>query len=234
MGANGLSPEFQTVNIYEASIARDWAGGIWDAGLQVGVDEVGIGPLAGPVTAGAVVLDPTRHIAGLADSKALSGKRRVALADEIKQYSLAWSLGWANVTEIDTLNILQASHLAMRRAIAGLSHAPTLVLIDGNKAPAMETPVVTVIQGDRKIPQISAASILAKVARDRVMCELHNKWPEYGFERHKGYPTSQHMAALQQHGATPQHRRSFAPVRKALANVRSQSAADAPPPEVVT
>ncbi len=186
------------------------------AGHQAGVDEVGIGPLAGPVTAAAVIFSPDGGIAGLADSKVLTHKRREVMSEEIKARSLCWSLGWADVAEIDTLNILRASHLAMRRAIAGLQYTPTLVMVDGNKTPNSNLPSIAVVQGDRRIPQISAASILAKVARDEYMCRLHQQYPDYGFAQHKGYPTRQHMQALDANGVTPYHRRSFAPVQKVL------------------
>ncbi len=181
------------------------------------MDEVGIGTLAGPVTAAAVLLDPARPIDGLGDSKAIAPGRRETLAEEIKATSLAWAVGWATVIEIDRLNILRASHVAMQRAIAALSVAPRLVLVDGNKTPNLTEPVVAVVQGDKRIPQIGAASILAKVARDRHMTVLAGRFPGYGFEQHKGYATAAHRAALADLGPTPQHRRSFAPVRDALA-----------------
>ena len=188
----------------------------WDAALQAGVDEVGIGTLAGPVTAAAVLLDPARPIDGLGDSKAIAPGRRETLAEAIKAGSLAWAVGWATVAEIDRMNILRASHLAMQRAIASLSIEPRLVLVDGNKTPNLKEPVVAVVQGDKKIPQIGAASILAKVARDRHMTVLAGRFPGYGLEQHKGYATKAHRAALNALGPTPQHRRSFAPVREAL------------------
>ncbi len=181
------------------------------------MDEVGIGTLAGPVTAAAVLLDPARPIDGLGDSKAISPARRERLAEDIRACSLAWAVGWATVTEIDRINILQASHLAMQRAIAALTVEPRLVLVDGNKTPNLREPVVAVVQGDKRIPQIGAASILAKVARDRHMAVLARRFPGYGFEQHKGYATAAHRQALTELGATPQHRRSFAPVREALA-----------------
>ncbi len=185
---------------------------IWVAG----VDEAGRGPLAGAVFAAAVILDPVRPIAGLNDSKKLSEKRREALFVEIQSKALAWSIAEASAAEIDAINILQASLLAMQRAVAGLSMLPTEVLVDGNRAPAFACPARAIIGGDALVPCISAASILAKVARDRTLLELHARYPLYGFDRHKGYPTAEHMAALMKHGACPDHRRSFAPVKRVL------------------
>jgi len=184
--------------------------------LHAGVDEVGRGPLAGPVVAAAVVLDPERPIAGLADSKKLSEKRREQLADEIRNHALAWSLGRAEVEEIDDINILQASLLAMQRAVAGLQLAPELVLIDGNRCPALEYPSRAIIKGDSLVPAISAASIIAKVSRDREMCGLDVEFPGYGLASHKGYPSKKHLEALNSLGVTPVHRRSYAPVRRVL------------------
>lgn len=178
-----------------------------------GVDEVGRGPLAGPVVTAAVVLDPRRPVAGLADSKALSPERRSRLAIEIRAHAAAWALGRAEVEEIDRLNILQATLLAMQRAVAALAVAPRAVLIDGNRCPELPCPARAVVGGDRCVPQISAASILAKVARDAEMVELDVLYPGYGFAAHKGYPTRTHLQALQRLGASPIHRRSFAPVR---------------------
>lgn len=185
---------------------------VWIAG----VDEAGRGPLAGAVFAAAVVLDPARPIRGLNDSKKLSEKRREALFVEIQAKALAWSIAEASAAEIDVINILQASLLAMQRAVAGLSRVPTEVLVDGNRAPAFACPARAIIGGDALEPCISAASILAKVARDRTLLELHTRYPQYGFDQHKGYPTAAHMAALLAHGACPEHRRSFAPVRRVL------------------
>ncbi|MBI3574270.1 MAG: ribonuclease HII [Gammaproteobacteria bacterium] len=179
-----------------------------------GVDEVGRGPLAGPVVAAAVILDPMQPIHGLADSKALTPARREALALQIQARALAWALGAAGVEEIDRLNILQATLLAMRRAVEALPVYPELVLVDGNRPPALHCAVRTVVGGDATIPAISAASILAKVARDRTMTELDAVYPGYGFARHKGYPTAEHIQALGRLGATPEHRLSFAPVRR--------------------
>ncbi len=182
-------------------------------GLAAGVDEAGRGPLAGPVIAAAVILDPARPIAGLADSKLLSAARRERLVVEIESRALAFALGRAEVGEIDDLNILQATLLAMQRAVAALDPAPERAFIDGNRCPRLGCPAIAVVQGDRKIAAIAAASILAKVARDREMCALDADYPGYGFARHKGYPTSDHLAALAALGVTPAHRRSFAPVR---------------------
>ena len=187
-----------------------------DARPIAGVDEVGRGPLVGAVVTAAVILDPARPIAGLADSKKLSEKRRLALYDEIREKALAWSLGRAEPEEIDQLNILHATMLAMQRAVAGLSVTPAWVLIDGNRCPQLPMPSTAVIKGDSLVAEISAASIIAKVTRDREMAELDAVFPQYGFAQHKGYPTAQHLAMLTAHGATPHHRRSFAPVRNAL------------------
>lgn len=184
--------------------------------LIAGVDEVGRGPLAGPVVTAAVILDPNQSIAGLADSKKLSEKKREALVPEIEAKALAFAYGRAEVEEIDALNILQASLLAMRRAVLALPIQPHEVWVDGNKAPMVPMKVQTIIGGDATVAAISAASILAKVARDREMLQLHDQYPQYGFAAHKGYPTAVHLAALQQHGPTPIHRRSFAPVQASL------------------
>ncbi|MGL5792340.1 MAG: ribonuclease HII [Plesiomonas shigelloides] len=187
-----------------------------DAGLIAGVDEVGRGPLVGAVVTAAVILDPARPIVGLADSKKLSEKKRLALFDEIKEKALAWSLGRAEPHEIDELNILHATMLAMQRAVAGLSITPEFVLIDGNRCPALPMPAQAVVKGDSKVAEISAASILAKVTRDREMAELDAQYPQYGFAKHKGYPTADHLRLLAEHGAIAEHRRSFAPVKRAL------------------
>ncbi len=190
--------------------------------LAAGVDEVGRGPLAGPVYAAAVIFadrDGARMRDlpdGLRDSKKLSRKQREALEPQIIETAWAWSIAQATVGEIDRINILQASLLAMRRAVAALPVAPSLVLVDGNQKPRIKTPVVAVIGGDDLVPAIAAASILAKVARDRLMLRLDRRHPGYGFARHKGYATAAHRAALAELGATPAHRRSFAPVRAAL------------------
>lgn len=181
-----------------------------------GVDEAGRGPLAGPVVAAAVILDPARPIAGLADSKKLSAARREKLVVEIRANALAWCVAEASVEEIDSINILQATLLAMRRAVAGLSVRPAEVLIDGNRCPVLDVPARAIIGGDATVAEISAASILAKTSRDAGLVELHARYPQYGFDRHKGYGTAEHLAALRAHGPTPAHRRSFAPVREQL------------------
>lgn len=181
-----------------------------------GVDEVGRGPLAGAVVTAAVILDPARPIVGLNDSKKLSEKRRQVLSDEIKEKALAWSLGRAEVHEIDTLNILHATMLAMQRAVAGLAIVPEFVLIDGNRCPSLPMPAQAVVKGDSRVAEISAASILAKVARDAEMEALDLACPQYGFAQHKGYPTAFHLEKLLIYGATEHHRRSFAPVRRVL------------------
>ncbi len=182
-----------------------------------GVDEAGRGPLAGPVFAAAVILDPARPISGLRDSKKLSEARRDALADIIRRDALAWSIAHCTAAEIDELNILNATMLAMRRAIEGLSVQPTLALIDGNRCPTSTIRSEAIVKGDDKVAEISAASILAKTARDAVLHTLHQQYPDYAFDRHKGYPTALHLERLRQHGATPEHRRSYAPVRAVLA-----------------
>jgi len=188
-----------------------------DALLIAGVDEAGRGPLAGPVIAAAVILDPARSIAGLADSKQLSEIRREQLAGEIRAHALAWALGRASVAEIDRINILQASLLAMRRAVENLSLAPDRVLVDGKQRPSgLVCPCQALVKGDATVPAISAASILAKVARDAELRELHDRYPDYGFARHKGYPTALHREALRRFGPCPEHRRSFAPVAAVL------------------
>jgi ribonuclease HII len=181
-----------------------------------GVDEAGRGPLAGPVVAAAVILAPARPISGLADSKTLSANRRADLAATIKRDALAWYVALADEAEIDALNILHASMLAMQRSVLGLAIAPDAVLVDGNRCPDVPQPVRAIVKGDSLEPCISAASILAKVARDEMMLELHGRYPQYGFAQHKGYPTRQHIAALAEHGPCPVHRRSFAPVRLCL------------------
>ena len=184
--------------------------------LIAGVDEVGRGPLVGAVVTAAVILDPNNPIKGLADSKKLSEKKRLALAEEIKQKALAWSLGRAEPEEIDELNILHATMLAMQRAINTLKIRPHFVLVDGNRIPKLDMPAQAVVKGDSLVAEISAASILAKVARDQEMVELDLQFPQYEFAKHKGYPTKVHLEKLAEFGALPQHRRSFAPVRKVL------------------
>ncbi len=181
-----------------------------------GVDEAGRGPLAGPVFAAAVILDPARPIAGLRDSKKLSASRRDELADIIRRDALAWSIAQCSEAEIDALNILQAPMLAMRRAIEGLSVPPTLALIDGNRCPVCSIRTEAIIKGDDKVAEISAASILAKTARDAALLEMHHQYPQYAFDQHKGYPTALHLERLREHGVSPLHRRSYAPVRKLL------------------
>ncbi|MGC4365795.1 ribonuclease HII [Hydrogenophaga sp. R2] len=189
----------------------------WDVpGLVAGVDEAGRGPLAGPVVAAAVILDDLRPIPGLNDSKKLSAARREVLFDEIRAKALCCSVAEASVEEIDRLNILQATMLAMRRAVQGLRLKPAKVLVDGNRLPPLEVLAEAIVGGDAKVAAISAASILAKVTRDRQLIELHQRHPEYGFDRHKGYGTADHLAALRRHGPLPVHRRSFAPVAQAL------------------
>ena len=187
------------------------------ASIICGVDEAGRGPIAGPVYAAAVVLDADRPIAGLRDSKLLSASRREQLTDLIRKNSTAFSVGIASVEEIDRLNILQATLLAMQRAVEGLGMLPDEAWIDGNRCPRLPCPARAIVQGDRLHAAISAASILAKTARDAEMRRMHERFPHYGFDRHKGYPTSVHLALLEQFGPTEIHRRSFAPVRRMLA-----------------
>jgi len=185
--------------------------------LTAGVDEAGRGPLAGPVMAAAVILDPAQPITGLADSKQLSEHRRDVLETEIKEMALAWSVASAVVEEIDTLNILHATMLAMQRAITALRPAPLLALIDGNRCPSsLPCRAESIIKGDQSVAAISAASILAKVARDRELLKLEELYPGYGFARHKGYPTKEHIMCLERLGVTPMHRRSFGPVSRLL------------------
>jgi ribonuclease HII len=186
-----------------------WSG----PGLVAGVDEAGRGPLAGPVVAAAVMLDELKPVRGLADSKTLSPRRRERLYDEIRARALCCSVAEASALEIDELNILQATLLAMRRAVEGLRLVPHCVLVDGNRAPVLKMPVHAVVRGDAKVQAIAAASILAKVHRDRLCQQLHERYPQYGFATHKGYPTLEHLQALKQHGACAEHRCSFGPVR---------------------
>jgi ribonuclease HII len=191
----------------------------WDRpGLIAGVDEAGRGPLAGPVVAAAVILDDLQPIEGLADSKALTARRREHLSEEIRAKALCCAVASASVEEIDAINILQATLLAMRRAVTALRILPHRVVVDGNQVPVLPMPVVAIVKGDALVAAISAASILAKVERDRLCLQLHEAHPEYGFATHKGYPTAAHLAALQAHGACSQHRRSFAPVRRVMAS----------------
>jgi ribonuclease HII len=187
-------------------------------GHVAGVDEAGRGPLAGPVAAAAVILDPGRPIAGLADSKRLAPARRDVIAAQIRSCSLGWGLGWADAAEVDALNVLQATFLAMRRAVLALPLAPSHVIVDGNRCPdlaaaGLECTSEAVVRGDATVASVSAASILAKTARDALMCELDLRYPGYGFACHKGYPTAAHLAALRRLGPSPVHRRSFAPVQ---------------------
>ncbi len=181
-----------------------------------GVDEVGRGPLVGDVVTAAVILDPNNPIEGLNDSKKLSEKKRLALLPEIKEKALAWSVGRCSPREIDQLNIFQATMVAMQRAVEGLSVKPDLVLIDGNKVPELPMDAEAVVKGDLRVAQISAASIIAKVVRDQEMEELDKQHPEFGFAKHKGYPTKAHFEAIEQHGVIDEHRRSFGPVKRAL------------------
>jgi ribonuclease HII len=193
----------------------------WDApGLVAGVDEAGRGPLAGPVVAAAVILDPRQPIEGLADSKKLTARRREQLFEKIRAQALCCAIAEASVEEIDRLNILQATLLAMRRAVEGLRLPPALVLVDGNRLPALPMRAEAVVGGDAIVPAISAASILAKVYRDRWCAAIDADWPHYGFAAHKGYGTAAHLAALRTHGACEHHRRTFAPVAQALATAR--------------
>lgn len=188
----------------------------YDGPRLAGVDEVGRGPLAGDVVAAAVILDPARPIEGLRDSKKLTHKRRVELAELIRERALAWAVGRASVAEIDEINILQASLLAMRRAVEELKPQPGYVAVDGNRLPDWSYASEAVVKGDDRVPAIAAASILAKVQRDGELVALDERYPGYGFAAHKGYPTAAHLQALQTLGVTPEHRRSFAPVKKLL------------------
>ena len=189
----------------------------WDTtGLMAGVDEAGRGPLAGPVVAAAVILDDLQPIAGLNDSKKLSAKRRERLFDEIRARALCFSIAEATVQEIDQFNILQATMLAMKRAVEGLRLKPQMVLVDGNRLPTLDILAEAIVQGDALVPAISAASILAKVHRDRLCEEMHGHYPVYGFDQHKGYGTAQHLAALQVHGPADCHRMTFAPVARSV------------------
>ncbi|WP_299073870.1 ribonuclease HII [uncultured Paraglaciecola sp.] len=185
--------------------------------LIAGVDEVGRGPLVGDVVTAAVILNPQHNIAGLADSKKLSEKKRHLLAADIKQYALAWSIGRASPQEIDELNILHATMLAMKRAVQGLSIQPTYVKVDGNRCPNWDYSSEAIVKGDGLIAEISAASIIAKVTRDQEMIALDQQYPEYGFAKHKGYPTALHLAKLAELGPLPQYRMSFKPVQQSLA-----------------
>ena len=187
-----------------------------DGELICGVDEAGRGPLAGPVFAAAVILDPNTPLMGLRDSKKLTAQRREELAILIKRDAPSWSIAQCSEAEIDQLNILQATMLAMRRAIEGLSLTPTLALIDGNRCPVCTVRTEAIIKGDDKVAQISAASILAKTARDAALMDMHKTYPHYAFDQHKGYPTALHLQRLREHGVSPVHRRSYGPVRALL------------------
>lgn len=195
----------------------------WDLpGLVAGVDEAGRGPLAGPVVAAAVILDDQNPIAGLNDSKKLTALKRERLYDEIRAKALCCAVGQASVQEIDEINILQATLLAMQRAVGGLRLKPSKVLVDGNRLPVLTVMAEAIVGGDATVPAISAASILAKVTRDRWCAELDRRYPHYGFASHKGYGTAEHLAALQKHGACPEHRKSFAPVAQVLSPAHSE------------
>lgn len=198
-----------------------------DNELVCGVDEAGRGPLAGPVFAAAVILDMRKPIEGLRDSKKLSQLKRETLAAQIKERALAWCIAQASEKEIDHLNILHASMLAMRRAIEGLAVTPTLALIDGNRCPQCAVRAEPIVGGDDKVTEISAASILAKTARDNALLQLHERYPHYAFDQHKGYPTALHLERLRMHGVSPVHRRSYAPVRELLA-IESTTRAESP------
>ena len=195
---------------------------VHDDELICGVDEAGRGPLAGAVFAAAVILDPGKPIDGLRDSKKLTEARRTVLAEQIKERALAWTIASCSESEIDALNILQASMLAMRRAVEALNPVPTLALIDGNRCPVMRIRSEAIVKGDDKVAAISAASILAKTARDASLMQLHEKFPHYAFDQHKGYPTPLHLERLQLHGVSPVHRKSYAPVRALLESLDRQ------------
>jgi ribonuclease HII len=201
----------------KSSVVFEQLGLNWNGqGLMAGVDEAGRGPLAGPVVAAAVMLNDADPVLGLADSKLLTEKKRERLFDEIRAKALCFCIAEASVEEIDRLNILQATMLAMRRAVEGLRLKPAMVLVDGNRLPILKIAAEAIVKGDAKVAAISAASILAKVTRDRQCLKMAETYPEHGFAKHKGYPTAEHLAALQAHGVTPWHRRSFGPVRAIL------------------
>jgi ribonuclease HII len=200
----------------ESAQADLFAMDLYEGELICGVDEAGRGPLAGPVTAAAVILDPNHPILGLRDSKKLSEAQRDSLAVEIKKYALAWSIAECSEQEIDELNILQATMLAMKRAVEGLKITPTLALIDGNRCPVMSVRSEAIVKGDDKVQAISAASILAKTARDHLLAKLHEQYPQYALDQHKGYPTALHLARLKEHGVSPIHRKSYGPVKALL------------------
>ncbi len=200
------------------------AGLRFDAKLAAGVDEAGRGPLAGPVCAAAVILDPEKPIAGLNDSKKLSAKKREALEAEIKEKALAWSIAWGSVEEIGRINILQSAMAAMKRAVDGLGLKPDFVLVDGNRLPKLDMPAEAIVKGDEKVPAISAASILAKTARDRLMTELAQMYPGYGFEANAGYGTKRHVEAIRALGPTPVHRMTFEPLKSMFAKKAGRAA----------
>jgi ribonuclease HII len=226
------SSKVELANAHRAALKQ--ATLLWDIpGLIAGVDEAGRGPLAGPVVAAAVILDPRKPIEGLADSKKLTALRREKLFDEIRAKALCCSVAEASVEEIDRLNILQATLLAMRRAVDGLRLKPIKVLVDGNRIPILDVLAEAIVKGDALVPAISAASILAKVTRDRWCAELDAQYPEYGFAAHKGYGTAEHLAALRTHGACPQHRTTFSPVTAVLAQQISGPGCRAPVPSAL-
>lgn len=219
------SKRVDTAKLAEAPFQLDLLWPVDAVGLMAGVDEAGRGPLAGPVVAAAVILDDLQPIVGLADSKKLTARRRDSLYDEIRAKALCCCVAEASVEEIDALNILQATMLAMRRAVEGLRLKPAMVLVDGNRIPVLNVPAQAIVKGDAKVQAISAASILAKVHRDRLCRQLHEAYPQYGFEVHKGYPTAAHLKALRENGATPAHRRTFGPVKMVLASTADPLAA---------
>ena len=226
------SSKVELANAHRAALKQSTL--LWDIpGLIAGVDEAGRGPLAGPVVAAAVILDPRKPIEGLADSKKLTALRREKLFDEIRAKALCCSVAEASVEEIDRLNILQATLLAMRRAVEGLRLKPVKVLVDGNRIPMLDVMAEAIVKGDALVPAISAASILAKVTRDRWCAELDAQYPEYGFAAHKGYATAEHLAALRTHGACPQHRTTFSPVTAVLAQQISGPGCRAPVPSAL-
>lgn len=226
------SSKVELANAHRAALKQ--ATLLWDIpGLIAGVDEAGRGPLAGPVVAAAVILDPRKPIEGLADSKKITALRREKLFDEIRAKALCCSVAEASVEEIDRLNILQATLLAMRRAVDGLRLKPMKVLVDGNRIPILDVLAEAIVKGDALVPAISAASILAKVTRDRWCAELDAQYPEYGFAAHKGYGTAEHLAALRTHGACPQHRTTFSPVTAVLAQQMSGPGCRAPVPSAL-
>jgi len=210
------SPSIQQLNVWVKSLKNDIDIDLSGYSLIAGVDEAGRGPLVGAVVAAAVILDEVHPIEGLNDSKKLSEKKREVLAAEIKQHARSWAVASVDAQEIDRINILQASLLAMKKAVEGLPELPDIALVDGNKTPDLACEVEAIVKGDARVEAIAAASILAKVERDQQMLALHDKHPQYEFDRHKGYPTKVHMAMLESHGPISEHRKSFAPVKRAL------------------